>query len=223
MHDNKLEKRNFAPKTNLFIVQSRKYDARDVPAHLELKTREKHQRDYDKLIPKNFAQTPNLNVPAKDIPSLKRDFKAPRNLKQKIDREQSILNPADEDDPELIFGTQKRNLTKKIKDDSKSDSESSNNSDDDDALMREFNRIKREREDEEKIKEDERFNNRLESASINDSIFTENTYSLRKRWFEDTLFKGRDKDRKEGTEQLKNNDVLRSGYHRKFLNKFIHT
>ena len=228
MKNNQIAKPDTTPKTNLFIVQSRKFDARDVPAHLELKTREKYQRDYNKHHTSNFTKKLekeenklNDTIYSRDIPSIKKDFVAPRNLKQKIDREQSILNQVDEDDPELIFGSKKRDESNKNNKKSEKDSDSSDNSEDDEALIKEFDRIKKEREEEEKLREEEIFKKKVETASVNDSFFTDNTYSLRKRWFEDSLFKNQNNGKTNEENGGRNNDILRSGYHRKFLKKFI--
>lgn len=212
-------------KNNLYIVQSRKYDARDVPGHLNVKTRKDFQRDYVKPVKKRIIG--RLDIADDEFVV---DKGKPRNLKQRVDMEQRVAdlnnNSDDEDNTELIHQGKRKKivLNTNLKEKEESDSDESEE-EDPEVLMKEYERIKKVRETEEKIIEKQRIAQEMEARSSNNSLFSENTYSLKKRWFEDTVFSNQNRKRVKAEDKKKEecNDILRSKGHKDFLKRFIHT
>jgi protein CWC15 len=96
--------------------------------------------------------------------------------------------------------------------------------------MREFEKIKREREDEQKRKEIERQNEILKKKQeemlegndlMNSGSAGGSSYSLKRRWHEESVFKNQSKTIRLSERKRFINDTVRSDFHKKFLNKYI--
>jgi protein CWC15 len=98
------------------------------------------------------------------------------------------------------------------------DSDGSESSDDETALLRELDRIKQEKAIEEaRIREKERIKQEQDIAVSNPLL---GANLLRRQWTDDTIFQNqasRSKKQKSGFV----NDVVKSEFHKKFLNKYI--
>jgi protein CWC15 len=89
----------------------------------------------------------------------------------------------------------------------------------------EYERLKREREEKEQKDKDQVYENltsEQESQILKGNPIMDSSYSLKKRWYEETPFRGQSlsepKDKKRFI-----NDTVRSDFHKTFLKKFIWT
>lgn len=94
--------------------------------------------------------------------------------------------------------------------------------------MRELERIKQEREDEQKRVRAERDAAELEEKA--QSILTGNPlmnpggrddYTVKKKWYEDTVFRNQTRTAPKAKKPRFINDTIRNDFHRKFLGKYI--
>ena len=94
-------------------------------------------------------------------------------------------------------------------------------------LLREYAKIKREREEEQRRKELEKLD-QLKKQQM-EEILTANplmnqemqgTYSLKKRWYEETVFKHQARTVLKEKKRFIN-DTVRSDFHRRFINRFV--
>lgn len=89
-------------------------------------------------------------------------------------------------------------------------------------LLREFEKVKQQREREEKKKLEEKAKYSIanrESELLKGNPLLNSTYTLSKRWYEDTVFKNQAKRVDEKKSYV--NDHIRSEFHRKFINKYV--
>jgi protein CWC15 len=114
-------------------------------------------------------------------------------------------------------------------DDSSSGSGSDGDDDDDDdeeeELLRELEKIKRERADEAALKEraaDEERNvaARDAAAHSNPLLVAASSQTVTKKWYEDTVFRNQAKNSSKEPKRFVN-DTIRSDFHRKFLDRFV--
>jgi protein CWC15 len=110
------------------------------------------------------------------------------------------------------------------KDDSFSDSEEDEDADDtDEELMKEYEKIKQMRDEEKRQKEKqeaEKLKKQTQDEILMGNPLLNNSYSLKKKWFEDTVFKNQSKNEVKVKKRFIN-DTVRSDFHRKFLAKSI--
>ena len=94
----------------------------------------------------------------------------------------------------------------------------------DEELLREYEKIKKMREDEKKTKELENAEKIKKHAEeqilLGNPLVNVSGYSLKKKWFEDTVFKNQSKNDVKIKKRFVN-DTVRSDFHRKFLSKSI--
>jgi len=112
------------------------------------------------------------------------------------------------------------------KDDKKADADSDeDDEDDEEELMRELEKIKKERAAEEAEKrrliEDEEQRKHTEKVLQGNALLNTGDYSLKRRWDDDTVFKNQQKNAPKAKKTFIN-DYVRSEFHRKFLQKYIH-
>lgn len=123
--------------------------------------------------------------------------------------------PGDEDDEDFLDGSDE------------SDDDSSDDDDDDEetALLLEYERIKREREEKEQKEKDEKFEKMTKDEQkeiINNNPLFDENYSLKKRWYEETVFRNQTKTEPKVKKRFIN-DTVRSDFHKNFLKKYIWT
>ena len=96
-------------------------------------------------------------------------------------------------------------------------------------LRREFEKLKREKEDELRRKEQEKLEE-LKKKSEEDVLRSNpllseqlvgEEFSLKKKWYEETVFRNQALKEKEKKEKTFVNDTVRSDFHRKFMAKYI--
>lgn len=105
------------------------------------------------------------------------------------------------------------------------DSEDQEESEDtDEELMREYEKIKKMREEEKKKLEEQNAEKLKKQAEeqllLGNPLVNVSGYSLKKKWFEDTVFKNQSKSEPKTLKRFVN-DTVRSDFHRKFLSKSI--
>ncbi|KAJ1965200.1 complexed with cef1p [Dipsacomyces acuminosporus] len=112
---------------------------------------------------------------------------------------------------------------------SDSDSDSDEDSEDETAmLMRELEKIKRERAEEKAREEKEAMEQRLVDEEASSSFLGENPllkkrdFAVKRRWDDDVVFKNQARDEDDKPKKRFINDMLRSDFHRKFMRKYVH-
>lgn len=107
-------------------------------------------------------------------------------------------------------------------DDDESDSDESEDDEDDDELLRiELERIKQERA-EAKAREEERLALEEEKAREEQVAFGNplmNPVSIKRKWNEDVVFRNQTKQARKEDSYV--NDLIRSDFHRKFMNRYV--
>ncbi|KAJ1969402.1 complexed with cef1p [Dimargaris verticillata] len=116
-------------------------------------------------------------------------------------------------------------------DNNDSDASTDDDSDDEDEtaqLLRELEKIKRERAEEEQRKEEQR--QQLDAAQRSEQLLSGNpllnlggdqSFAVKRRWDDDVIFKNQARDVDDKPQKRFINDMLRSDFHRKFMNKYI--
>lgn len=147
--------------------------------------------------------------------------------------------PGADGDPEEDYETKKRRVLEETKDidadsDSSSSSSDSESNDDDDEedetaeLMRELAKIKAERAEAaakaaaEQAKKDEE--QREKDIALGNPLLNKDRaeYGVKRRWDDDVVFKNQARGTEErGKEKRFVNDLLRSDFHRKFMDKYV--
>ncbi|KAK9451356.1 Pre-mRNA-splicing factor Cwf15/Cwc15 [Limtongia smithiae] len=156
------------------------------------------------------------------------DEEEKRIKRRKLILEEAQKNENGSDDDERLD-------EKKSDDSDESESESESEDDDDDEeedetaeLMRELERIKRERalekEREERVKRAQAENERQEEMTHGNPLLFNDGFTSgakAKRWDEDVIFKNQAKGLNDKSKNGFINDMLRSDFHRKFMDKYI--
>ncbi|KAJ3168958.1 hypothetical protein HDU88_001285 [Geranomyces variabilis] len=110
-----------------------------------------------------------------------------------------------------------------------SDSSSDDDDDDDEAeLLRELEKIRKERAEEkeraererQQAEEQQREEEALTGNPLLDAAAPAKDFSVKRRWDDDVVFKNQSKGHDENPKKRFINDVLRSDFHRKFLSKY---
>ncbi|KAH8719264.1 Cwf15/Cwc15 cell cycle control family protein-like protein [Phaeosphaeriaceae sp. PMI808] len=153
-------------------------------------------------------------------------------------RQIDAVSAGDEDGGEEDEAAQKRRRIEMLEqyreidaDDSSSESESSDDDDEDDedetaALMRELDKIKKERAEAKAKEEAERAAEEEEQREIDTSrgnpLLNSRDFAMKRRWDDDVVFKNQARgteDRNKKKEFI--NDMLRSDFHKKFMSKYV--
>eukprot|EP00029_Vermamoeba_vermiformis_P007287 TRINITY_DN3112_c0_g3_i2.p1 TRINITY_DN3112_c0_g3~~TRINITY_DN3112_c0_g3_i2.p1 ORF type:complete len:258 (+),score=87.79 TRINITY_DN3112_c0_g3_i2:27-776(+) len=199
-------------------------DEENMKAELEAKERKhlnKRPRDDAAAIEDDTEEraSKKLKLDAED-----RDERSGEPAKPKAKQNKKAINP-DADDSD---DSDDDDSDEEEKDSNDSDSDDSDDDDDDDEaeLLRELERIRKEREEESRRKEAER--EQEEQDTINREAMAANpllggapsSFNIKKKWFEDTVFKNQAKKEVKHKKRFIN-DTLRNDFHRKFLDKYI--
>ena len=135
----------------------------------------------------------------------------------------------DDEDPE----SKRRRILEETRDidadsvsgDSESSEEDSDDEDETAELMRELEKIKRERAEQKAKEEAEKAakyqEDREEHIALGNPLLNPKAFNVKRRWDDDVVFKNQAR----GTEQKSNkefvNDLLRSDFHKKFMSKYV--
>ncbi|KAF7350893.1 Cwf15/Cwc15 cell cycle control protein [Mycena sanguinolenta] len=229
---------------------SRQFSVRDMAMHTKLKFRqvgqtsvaEVKQRDLRAELAAAELEAKNKKRKAEGLPPLAVEG-APAadeeaNKRRKLLQESLDLDKDDDDEDEAEGS---KAADEKDKDDSDSDSDSDDDDDETAELLRELEKIKRERA-EEKARQ-EREQSAADAASREAEIATGNpllnlaaalgqqvptgvnttvpgTFAVKKRWDDDLIFKNQAISTKDKPAHFVN-DLLRTEFHKKFMAKFI--
>ncbi|ODA82570.1 hypothetical protein RJ55_01077 [Drechmeria coniospora] len=111
--------------------------------------------------------------------------------------------------------------------DEEEDSDDDSDDDDDDAeLQRELERVRREREEKRKREEEERAKEdeeaREKHIAYGNPLLNKQDFTMKRRWDDDVVFKNQARGTEDrGKKKEFVNDLLRSDFHRKFMNKYV--
>ncbi|KAG0317033.1 hypothetical protein BGZ99_006540 [Dissophora globulifera] len=232
---------------------TRIYSSRDLASHTKLKFRQTGQTSQDELnrldlkaqlLRAEQDHYQQANKAAKLASGLSNSFKddddddepqqkeiaigegsteSPLERKRRLLKEAERLDKDDSDDDDSDKGS----------DDSDSDDSDSDDDEDDTAeLLRELEKIKRERalekERQEQLQLEEEKKEREAQAAIGNPLLEmpgnssgPKDFSVKRRWDDDVIFKNQARGMDEKPKKRFINDTLRSDFHRKFMNKYV--
>lgn len=202
------------PSGGLFVAQTSKVANRDAASFLSLKTRKVGQG-----LPEERGSRQEFRE------DLERREKRARDEKLGV----SATAAAREEKRPRPAAIQDNPFPEDADDDAASGKERSDAEDDDDdedteELMRELQKIKKEREvAEEAVKEQQRKHDersRRDEIMKGNPLLASGDFSLKRNWDDDTVFKNQAKTYTKAKARYIN-DAVRSDFHRKFLNKYV--
>ncbi|ETN39857.1 pre-mRNA-splicing factor cwc15 [Cyphellophora europaea CBS 101466] len=222
----------FDPARGKEALRGPAYHQRLLPAHTQLKVRQPGQggaadsdeRDLraDLLAAEavHFAKTgKGLKSEASASTAVKRELEAPS--KEAAEDPEAKRRRILEETRDIDADSESESASAE----SESSDEGSDDDDEEEQLMRELEKIKRERADQ-KAKEDadkaaEEQEKREESIALGNPLLNPKAFNVKRRWDDDVVFKNQAR----GTEQKGNkefvNDLLRSDFHKKFMSKYV--
>lgn len=208
---------------NIFIVSTRQYSAKDIQGHGLVKDRKHYQKNYDEIFGNKEAELQEiksqLGVGPVDTPTFKsRESRMRRNSRSEDDSETSrvekTLNTSK--NKKLTLKDEAKELDDELDQRDMPDVGEENDNDEDMAeILREYQRL-------EKTKNESKVISNAKKAELESQIKEESKHTLKKRWFQDTIFQNqslKDKDPK----GQHSNDLLRSDKHKKLLRRYILT
>ncbi len=227
-------------------MQSNLISAKDMPNYLKIKTRNEIEDDLKiRNLPKNplikskedykrelLEKEKNMQAKSKNILQISYE-KTKKDEEQDMDTLSERSKKINKENTKII-GIDKDEQTNENKEYSEEDDDNESIEEDDEdededeedeetAILREFEKIKKEREEEKRIhdeKEAEKVKNRSEIDILSGNPLYAEEYSLKKKWYEDTVFKNQAK--KETKPEKYNNDTLHTEYHKSFMSKTFH-
>ncbi|KAJ2887150.1 complexed with cef1p [Coemansia aciculifera] len=203
--------------------------AKDLPSHTKLKTRKPGQGTREEYtiedLKRELAEAEQAH------------FRAKRNSGEEGGLSEESRAQLEEAKTRYIEMAQR--LDAVSEDDSSDDdddddggggSESDDDSDDEDEtamLMRELEKIKRERAEEKAREEQDALEQRLlgdsKGSFLGDNpLLSKRDFSVKRRWDDDVVFKNQAQGDDGKPKKRFVNDMLRSDFHRKFMKKYIH-
>ncbi|KEZ42444.1 Pre-mRNA-splicing factor cwc15 [Scedosporium apiospermum] len=228
----------FDPARGREALRGSTYHQITLPAHLQLKYRKAGQggsasdaskRDLraellaaeEAHFAKKNGTTRRAPTSRSPSPSVEGDLKRTRE------------EPDEEEEEEDLEAKRRRILaeTRAIdaddSDEESDESEESDSDDDSDAeLQRELERVRREkaerraREEEERQREEEEQKER--DIALGNPLLNKPDFSIKRRWDDDVVFKNQARDTDDrGKKKEFVNDMLRSDFHRRFMNKYV--
>jgi protein CWC15 len=213
-------------------VVSRANSKFDAPGQTKLHYRQEGQNAPSELRNRDFKA---------DLEEKERRAREKRHREDEQDRDEEVKRPRLEhrDKKEGEGNGEEESMPRAVprlhpedKDDSDSSAEGSDSdsdSDDDDEtaeLMRELERIQKERQEEQKRLDKER--QQASIATSAESILrgnplhaTKDDFTVKKKWYEDTVFRNQTRGAPDQKKPRFINDTIRNDFHRKFLSKYI--
>ncbi len=199
---------------------SKQYSSRDLPAHTKLKYRQSGQETSDDVSRRDFRKEleDRERAAAREKRGDRGNRESSSNVSGNAKRPRIEQIPAanlDADDP--------------IDKDDDEDSDSSDSDDDTADLLTELNKIKKERsleqarKDQEKKLEEEKI--RTENILSGNPLMANSNksdFKVTKRWDDDVVFKNCARGEDDKKEKQFINDTLRSEFHKRFIDKYIH-
>lgn len=199
--------------------------AKDQPGHLKLKLRKIGQDAPEEIRSKNFRNEQNVSEATQHLLT--------SYISGDSDMEIDDSNSEEEQKEEAVFSYEI--ASKDINELNDSESENGrfeqvfeNDHDDgeeDEELMRELEKIRKEREAEKLAKEKKAAESDPRAALSDNPLFSKATevssFGAKRRWDDDVVFKNQAKGLDEKPEKRFINDTTRSDFHRRFMDKFI--
>ncbi|XP_030837997.1 protein CWC15 homolog A [Strongylocentrotus purpuratus] len=195
---------------------SKQYSSRDLPAHTKLKYRQPGQDTGDEIRGRDFRKDLEDRERAAREKRSDRGRESSSSSSTKRPRlEQIPAANLDADDP---------------LDNEDEDDDASDDSDDETAeLLAELNKIKKERaqessrkEQEKKVEEERIRTENILSGNPLMSASQKADFKVKRRWDDDVVFKNCARGEDDKKEKKFINDTLRSEFHKRFLEKYIH-
>lgn len=199
------------------------FSARDIAHHTKLKVRQSGQN------------APN-EIAARDLKYELEERERQHKMKALMEKKKEGLLPYAETDTAGLLESGEVQLDMKSVDLSKfddadddvsegDDDKDDDNEDDDEAeLLRELERLKKEKEEEKlkKQQEEESKKTRSEEEAIlaGNPLLNKQTFAVKRRWDEDVVFRNQAKDERKPKKRFIN-DTTRSDFHRNFLTKYM--
>ncbi|KAJ1862627.1 hypothetical protein LPJ73_000705 [Coemansia sp. RSA 2703] len=208
--------------------------SKDLPSHTRLKTRrpgqgkegeytvEELKQELKEAERRHFeAKNDSKSITAPEDPSQDVDSTMAANRTKYIELAQMLdaaSSDEEEEDGEENSGSDSGS-------DSGDDDESSDEEDETAMLMRELEKIKRERAEEKAREEKEAEENMLLNASSvlgSNPLLAQSDFSVKRSWNDDVIFRNQAKGHDEVPQKRFINDMQRSDFHRKFMRKYFH-
>ncbi|KAN0097903.1 Pre-mRNA-splicing factor Cwf15/Cwc15 [Tylopilus felleus] len=215
---------------------SRQYSVRDMAAHTKLKFRQPGQtsagevarRDLRAELVSAEEEARNKKRKAEGRPLMGAITAAANGAVEDEDaiKRRKLLQEAleldkDDDDDEGRDGDAQKQMQTDGDEEEEESEEESEEEDDTDELLRELEKIKRERAEEKARQEREQLASQaaqLGTPGLNTTV--PGTFAVKKRWDDDIIFKNQAMNQKEKSGHFVN-DLLRTEFHKKFMAKFI--
>jgi len=202
-------------------VSTRQYSSKDLAGHTKMKTRQPGQNTSSEVAKRDLKR---------ELDDKERKVAVERGRKDKKEDKEA------KDEPILAIKDKEENGERSKRDknvdaddsDESSDGdessdEESDSEDETDELLRELERIKKEREQERLSKEaseKEEAAQRREAAMLTGNPLLNADYSIKRKWYDDVVFKNQARDEPE-TKKRFINDTTRNDFARKFMRKYI--
>ncbi|PLB47156.1 Cwf15/Cwc15 cell cycle control protein [Aspergillus steynii IBT 23096] len=225
----------FDPAQGKEALRGPAYHQRLLPAHTHLKTRqlgqgsenESQQRDLRaELLQAEAAHFAKKNGVPVDAPAL--ENAAPK--RQLEGAPASGEEGTKEEDPEA----KRRRILEETRDidadsDGSEEDSSEDDSDDDEdeatELMRELEKIKKERQQQKEKEEQERAAEEEEQREVDiargNPLLNSQDFNLKRRWDDDVVFKNQARGTENRGDKEFVNDLLRSDFHKRFMSKYV--
>jgi len=201
---------------NRMHVSTRQYSSKDLAGHTKMKQRQPGQNTSSEVSKRDLKRELEdkerkvaVERGRKDSRKEDKEDKPVLALKEKGERERERDKNIDADDSDSS-------------EDESSDDES-DSEDETDELLRELERIKKERE-QDRLKQEaaakEEASHRREEAVLQGNPLLNEDYSIKRKWYDDVVFKNQARDEPE-TKKRFINDTTRNDFARKFMKKYI--
>uniref|UniRef100_A0A6B2LHC4 Cwf15/Cwc15 cell cycle control protein n=1 Tax=Arcella intermedia TaxID=1963864 RepID=A0A6B2LHC4_9EUKA len=196
---------------------SQQISSRDLPGHTKLNFRKEGQNAPKEVQKRNFRE---------ELEERERKHKEKRD--RLIEEEEEKLKRRRIEAPPPPNKVEEE-FNSADKDDSDSDDDEEEEASDNETaeLLKELERITKEREEEQKKLQKQKEIEQQESKAK--GVLTGNPllnperedFNIKKKWFEDVVFKNQTRGAPEKKKQRFINDTIRNDFHRKFLNKYV--
>eukprot|EP00128_Syssomonas_multiformis_P007673 Colp12_sorted_trinity150504_noHs@28550 len=197
---------------------TRQYSSRDLPGHTKIKIRQKGQDTYDDLRERDLKQ---------ELLERERDHYKQKRKKDYDEEEDEEYEKRETKQLRIVDEhTAKIDADDPVESEEEEEEEDEDEDDDEDELLKELEKIKRERAEEaereaQRQAEDEQ-QIRTEAALRGNPLLNQaDDFSVKRRWDDDVVFKNCAKGIEERKEKRFINDTLRSDFHRRFMTKYI--
>jgi len=208
---------------NRMHISTRQYSSKDLAGHTKMKTRQPGQNTSSEVSKRDLKR--ELDEKERKV-AVERGRKDPKK-EEKETKEEPILAIKDKEE-NGERSKRDKNIDADDSDgssdgDEESSDEESDSEDETDELLRELERIKKEREQErlnQEATEKEEAAQKREAAMLTGNPLLNADYSIKRKWYDDVVFKNQARDEPE-TKKRFINDTTRNDFARKFMRKYI--